>query len=90
MKKRSRNKARTESFDLIVNGQALAVNATPYLINGVETRFRVSYNDSPVYIFAQDSETHRVMPLEGSFSMPVPVVRAIAERLERIEARYAA
>ena len=90
MNKRSRNRARTESFDLIVNGQALEVNATPYLINGAETRFRVSYNDSPVYIFAQNPQTHQIVPIEDNDPMPAPVVRAIADKLKRMEFKRAA
>jgi hypothetical protein len=90
MKKRTRNKARTEIFDLVINGQAIEVSATPYLINSMESRFRVSYNESAVYIFVQNPETHHVALAEGNLSMPVQVSQAIAARLEKIESRKAA
>jgi|GEM_PF-1578974 len=90
MNKRSRNKARTEYFDLMIEGRQIAVSATPYLINGLETRFRVSYSGSPVYIFGLDSETHQVKLIDSSMMPPVQIRDAIAARLEKMENRRAA
>ena len=90
MNKRSRNKARTEIFDLMVNGQVIEVSATPYLINGAETRFRVSYNGSPVYIFAQNPESHHIGLDGGNSLIPGQIKQAIADRLEKMENKRAA
>ncbi len=90
MKRQSRNKAKTESFDLVINGHMIAVNATPYLINGEETRFRVSYNDSPVFIFWLDPSTHRIAAMNGSTNMPVLIQQAISSKLEQLSVKRAA
>ena len=88
--KRTRNKARTENFELMINGGAVEVKATPYLVNGEETRFRVSYNESPVYIFAIDGHNRQVAVIEGKDKMPESIKTAIANKLVQVERRLAA
>jgi hypothetical protein len=52
-------KLRTETFDLAVNGKRVNIKATLYQLHTREVRYRVSINDSPVYIFAWDNELNR-------------------------------
>jgi hypothetical protein len=88
--KRTRNKARTENFELVIDGGAVEVKATPYLVNGEVTRFRVSYNESPVYIFAVDEHNHRASMIDGKDKMPQNIEIAIANKLVQVERRHAA
>jgi hypothetical protein len=59
--KKTRNRAKTIHFDISINGNLVPVQATPYLVNKDETRFRVSYNGSPVIIFAWDNELNKMV-----------------------------
>ena len=79
--KRSRNKARTEIFDLMINGKPILVKATPYLVNGEETRFRVSFDGSPVHLFAWDDEEHRLRVVDKDETIPATIEMAIARQL---------
>ena len=79
--KRSRNKARTEIFDLMINGKPILVKATPYLVNGEETRFRVSFDGSPVHLFAWDDEEHRLRVVDNDETIPATIEMAIARQL---------
>jgi hypothetical protein len=74
----------------MINGGTVEVKATPYLVNGEETRFRVSYNESPVYIFAIDEHNHRVSVIEGMNRIPQGIETAIANKLVQVERRHAA
>ena len=90
MKKRSRNKARTANFELKINGKTLEVSATPYLVNGEETRFRVSYNESPVFIFGLDPVKKHVSVIDSHEAMPESIESAISSQLEQFNRRIAA
>jgi hypothetical protein len=73
----------TETFELNVDSVPVEVKATPYLFND-ETRFRVSYNGSPVYIFVWDSSLHRLTAIsDGSETIPDNIEDAIAQKLQR-------
>jgi hypothetical protein len=90
MKKRSRNKAKTAGFELMINGDMVEVRATPYLVNGEETRFRVSFNESPVYTFAWDREMNGIVVVEGKDSIPERIERAISHKLQQFDRLIAA
>lgn len=59
-------KTRTEIFELSIDGEPVVVRATPYQTLSTETRFRVSINDSPVYIFGWDKDLNRLATIESS------------------------
>jgi hypothetical protein len=90
MNKRSRNKAKTKGFELMINGNMVEVRATPYLVNGEETRFRVSFNESPVYTFAWDREMNGIVVVEGKDSIPERIERAISHKLQQFDRLIAA
>lgn len=81
MKARKKNLARTSTFEIVVEGSRVHVKATPYLLNN-ETRFRVSYNDSPVHIFSYNPEIGSMRLIEeNKAEMPAPIERAIIHTL---------
>ena len=81
MKARKKNSAKTATFEMVVNGSRIHVKATPYLLNN-ETRFRVSYNDSPVHIFSYNPERGSLRLIaENKAVMPAPIERAIVQTL---------
>ena len=70
------------TFTLVVDNVPLEVSSVPFTFN-TETRFRVSYNNSPEVVFTWDSSLGRLAPLEDeSSTMPEAVEVAIAERLQ--------
>ena len=74
-------KAQTQTFDLLVDGIPYEVKATPYEYN-TETRFRVTFNGSPVYIFVWDSELKQLSAIgEGTDTIPVNLEEAISNHL---------
>lgn len=74
--------APTETFELNVDNKPVEVKATPYVLND-ETRFRVSYNGSPVYIFGWDSSLRRLIAISGgSENIPDHIEEAIAHQLQ--------
>ena len=77
-------KARTEIFELMVDGTPVEVIATPYFINhNMEKRIRVSFNGSPVHIFAWDDSANRLQAVnEGTETIPHKIEVAIAQELE--------
>jgi hypothetical protein len=80
---RKKNKTKTLSFEMVINNRAYNVKATPYTIATGETRFRVSYNNSPVHIFGWDNGLERLAEVEDATDILVPVVEmAIARELE--------
>lgn len=75
-------KARTQTFELLVDGTPYVVKATPYSFND-ETRFRVSYNESPVHIFLWDSSVGRLTVIgDQAATMPDNLEVAIARKLQ--------
>jgi hypothetical protein len=72
------------TFDLLLNQVPYTVRAVPYSFN-TETRFRVSYNDSPEYIFAWDEEVEQFTSIgDETTSIPDEVEEAVAVRLLQI------
>lgn len=70
------------SFTLLVDDVPLEVTAIPFQFN-TETRFKVSYNNSPEVIFTWDSSLGRLAPIgEDSSTMPDNFEVAIAEKLQ--------
>jgi len=70
-----------KTFELIVDGVPYEVKATPYEFN-TETRYRVSFNGSPVYIFVWDGSLHKLTAIgNGTESIPDSLEEAIAQRL---------
>jgi hypothetical protein len=70
------------SFTLVVDDVPVEVTTVPYEFNS-ETRFRVSYNNSPEVIFTWDSELGRLRAITDEAStMPDAVEVAIAEKLQ--------
>ncbi len=75
----------TKVFDLLLGGKAYTVKATPYLLN-TETRYRVSFNGSPVYVFKWDDEhTHLTVAEKANAveALPPNLETAIAMRLQQ-------
>lgn len=80
---RKKNKTKTLSFEMSVNNRHYIVTATPYTIATGETRFRISYNDSPVHIFGWDENLDRMTEVEKVSDVLAPVIEmAIALQLE--------
>jgi|SRR5882724_5076082 len=77
-------KTHTEIFELMIDGAPVEVRATPYFINhNMEKRIRVSFNGSPVHIFAWDDSANRLHAVkEGSENIPHKIEEAIARELE--------
>ena len=68
-------------FDILVNGECLPVKATAYqAANNDEKRFRVSYNGSPVIIFAWDKEVNQMVKSDSTH-IPSMVEREIIHEL---------
>lgn len=74
-------KPQTQTFELLVDGTPYEVKATPFEFN-TETRFRVSFNGSPIYIFVWDSELKRLTAIgDGTDTIPDSLEEAISEHL---------
>jgi hypothetical protein len=72
------------TFDLLLNQVPYIIKAAPYPFNN-ETRFRVSYNDSPEYIFAWDEEAEQFTSIgDEASTIPDEVEEAVAVRLLQI------
>jgi hypothetical protein len=79
----TRIKNKTVYFEILVNNRSYTVTATPYKIATSETRFRVSYNNSPVHIFGWDDNLDRMTEFEEvSEKLPPVIEMAIARELE--------
>lgn len=59
-------KKHTETFEMVVNNKPVTVTATAYVMHTNEKRYRVSVNDSPVYIYAWNDELKRYSVLQTS------------------------
>jgi len=69
------------TFTVVVDDVPLEVSYAPFEYN-TETRFRVSYNNSPEVVFTWDSSLGRLAAIsDESSTMPEPVEVAIAEKL---------
>lgn len=83
----SRNeKVITEKFDMILEGKPVAVKASRYRTHNKEVRFRVSINDSPVYIFAFDEEKNKAVAIDKGSAIAAispKIEEAIGSRLSK-------
>ena len=69
-------------IEFAVDGVPYEVKVEPYEYN-TETRYKISYGDSPEYIFTWDSELGRLAAIDDdSSTLPDDVEVAIAERLQ--------
>ncbi|MEZ2440262.1 hypothetical protein AB6805_00970 [Chitinophaga sp. RCC_12] len=72
------------TLDLLLNQVPYLVKVVPFPFNA-ETRFRVSYNDSPEYIFAWDSAVRQFVSIgDDSSTIPNELEEAIAVQLLQI------
>jgi hypothetical protein len=72
------------NFDLLVSNVPYQVKAAPFDFNA-EKRFRISYNESPEYIFAWDSEMQQYKSISDEEEiMPDDLEQAIAAKLQAI------
>ena len=81
MKSRKKNMTATAHFDIIVNGSDLHVQATSFIHNE-ETKFRVSYNGSPVHIFSYNPSVGSLQLVRDRKTVMTPAVeQAIIQTL---------
>jgi hypothetical protein len=76
----------TEKFDIMLEGKPVAVKASRYQTHNNETRFRVSINGSPVYIFAYDEELEKAVAIDKSSAIAAispTIEHVIGERLAK-------
>ena len=72
------------SFEININGRFYIVNATPFILPGGDTMYRVSYNNEPVHIFGWDEGLERFAITEKTAELVPPVVEmSIAEELQQ-------
>ena len=75
------------TFTLVVDDVPLEVTSVPFEFN-TETRYRVSYNNSPEIVFTWDSSLGRLAAIgDESSTLPDSVEVAIAERLQSVRSR---
>lgn len=77
-------KKHTETFEVVVNNKPVPVTATAFTIATKEKRYRVSVNESPVYIYAWNDDLKRYSVLQTSQAatdIPDFVDEAIGEQL---------
>ena len=87
--KTKRNSTRTETFELVIDGTPMVVQATSFQTYTLETQYRVSVNGSPVYIFGYHPLLKRVIVIQrggGTGMIPTRIEEAIVERLNRLAA----
>lgn len=76
----SRNeKVRTEKFEIVLEGKPVLIKASRYETHNNEIRFRVSINDSPVYIFAYDEDLNKAVAIDQSSA-----IAAISPNIEDV------
>ena len=70
------------SFTLLVDAVPIEVTSIPFKFN-TETRYKVSYNNSPEIVFTWDSSLGRLAAIgDESSTMPDGVEIAIAEKIQ--------
>lgn len=70
------------TFELLIDKVPYSVKAIPFTFND-ETRFRVTYNNSPEFIFAWDPGLRQFTAIDHEASMiPDTVETAIAAKLQ--------
>ena len=79
-------KTRTEKFDLVIDNHRVTVKATPFTLPTNETRYRVSVNESPVFIYAWNEDQQRYAVLESGKAaghIPEQINEAIGQQLQQ-------
>ncbi len=72
----------TISFELRVDGKSYEVSATPFTIASGDLLYRVSYNQSPVHVFAWDEGLNRFAETDVLADVIPPVIEmSIARKL---------
>jgi len=81
-KRSKRRKTENIVFELPVNGRTYNVSATPFNIATGEIRYRVSYDNGPVHVFAWDEGLNRYSEADTQADIILPAIEmGIAERL---------
>jgi len=72
------------NFDILISGVPYQVKAESFDFNA-EKRFRISYNESPDYIFAWDSEMQQFKSISDEEEiLPDDLEQAISAKLQAI------
>lgn len=82
--RKNATRAKTEEFELMVDGTPIFVKATSFQTFSMETQYRVSVNGSPVYIFGWHPELKRITAIDKGSAVnkiPPPVAEAIGDQL---------
>jgi len=77
-------RAKTEVFEILVEGKSVTVKATPFQVKSGETRYRVSINESPVHIFGWDESRQRFADIasgNASNKIPAQIEVVISEQI---------
>jgi hypothetical protein len=70
------------NFAITVDGAPVNVVAVPYIAADEKKRFRVSYNGSPIHIFALNENARKMEVLDSaSETIPMNMERAIGDTL---------
>lgn len=72
-------KITTEKFDVVLEGRPVNVQASKYTTHNKETRFRVSIDGSPVYIFAYDQDLQTAVAIDKGSA-----IAAISPKIEEV------
>jgi ribosome-associated translation inhibitor RaiA len=84
-------RTKTYYFETSAEGMQLTVQATPYTIATKETRYRISYNNGPVHIFAWDENRNQYVAIkEGIERLSHKIEFAISNELQSRENKKAA
>jgi hypothetical protein len=83
LRKRIRQKTTTDNFNLMVDGKEHEITATCYKTYNKETRYRVTIDESPVYIFRWDDHNNRWISDDDESTLDISkrLENAIAEQL---------
>lgn len=76
---------KNNNFDLLLSGVPYQVKTAPFDFNA-EKRYRISYNESPEYIFAWDSEMQQYKSISDEEEiLPADLEQAISEKLVSLQ-----
>ena len=88
LRRHTKPRVETLSFELPINGRTFAVDATPYIVATGDTLYRISYNKGSVHIFGWDEGLNRFAETDNMADIIPPVIEmAIAERLHDFSAQ---
>ena len=79
---RERKPVNRKTYDLLIDEVPYLVNAEPFTFNG-ETRFYVSINGSPDFVFTWDSELGRLTAVDrDAATLPDALEQEISNKLQ--------